>query len=63
MKRYIIPLLLLCFLLAGCSVVVDDAGTLKEHFFTPTEETEDDAYINAAPANDEQGWGPLTPRP
>lgn len=27
----------------------------------PVEETEDDAYINAAPANDEQGWGPLTP--
>lgn len=29
----------------------------------PVEDTEDDAYINAAPANDEQGWGPLTPRP
>ena len=27
-----------------------------------TEETAD-AYINAAPANDEQGWGALTPRP
>ena len=27
------------------------------------DETEDNAYINAAPANDEQGWGPLTPRP
>ena len=29
----------------------------------PTEDTEGDAYINAAPANDEQGWGALTPRP
>lgn len=30
-----------------------------------TAETEpsDNAYINAAPANDEQGWGELTPRP
>lgn len=27
------------------------------------EDTEDNAYINAAPANDEQGWGALTPRP
>ena len=37
----------------------------SEGFVTapPAEETEDDAYINAAPANDEQGWGPLTPRP
>ena len=25
----------------------------------PVESNEDDAYINAAPANDEQGWGPL----
>ena len=24
---------------------------------------EDNAYINAAPANDEQGWGALTPAP
>ena len=30
----------------------------------PTEaDSEDNAYINAAPANDEQGWGALTPRP
>lgn len=29
----------------------------------PVEDTEGDKYINAAPANDEQGWGPLTPRP
>ena len=27
------------------------------------EDTEGNAYINAAPANDEQGWGALTPRP
>ena len=26
-------------------------------------DSEDNAYINAAPANDEQGWGALTPRP
>jgi len=27
------------------------------------EDSEDNAYINAAPANDEQGWGALTPAP
>ena len=27
------------------------------------EDSEDNAYINAAPANNEQGWGELTPRP
>ena len=34
---------------------------------TPGDDTEEpaseDAYINAAPANDEQGWGELTPAP
>ena len=29
----------------------------------PAADSEDNAYINAAPANDEQGWGELTPRP
>ncbi len=29
----------------------------------PVDDTQDDAYIDAAPANDEPGWGPLTPRP
>lgn len=29
----------------------------------PTEDSEGDSFINAAPANDEQGWGELTPRP
>ena len=28
----------------------------------PSDDSEDNAYINAAPANDEQGWGELTPR-
>ena len=44
-----------------------DLGTIDTGVVTaPTEETEpnpDDAYINAAPANDEQGWGELTPAP
>ena len=26
-------------------------------------EPSENAYINSAPANDEQGWGELTPRP
>lgn len=29
---------------------------------TTPRDPEDDAYINATPANDEKGWGELTPR-
>lgn len=38
----------------------------EETIIIPDEEAEDEtsnAYINAAPANDEPGWGALTPRP
>ena len=44
-----------------------DTGDIGGEVTAPPEtaETEpsDNAYINAAPANDEQGWGELTPRP
>ena len=29
----------------------------------PSENESDNSYINSAPANEEQGWGPIIPRP
>lgn len=38
MQRYIIPILILCLFLCGCSVVVNDASSLKEHVFSSNDE-------------------------
>ena len=43
-----------------------DTGNIGEVTAPPDlsdTEPSDNAYINAAPANDEQGWGELTPAP
>ena len=76
-KIIALSLCLVMILLAAVACVDNNEETFEDYtsgdasdgsdtgFVTapPAEETEDDAYINAAPANDEQGWGPLTPRP
>lgn len=57
MKRYIIPILILCLLLAGCSIVVDDAGTLKEHSFASQEDAE--TAVVTGPTAPKNPYGPV----
>ena len=77
MKKLTLILLALCLVIFTVSAVAcgkennveDHEETLNIPTSAPeiTEEPEGDettdAYINAAPSNDEQGWGALTPRP
>ena len=76
MKKITRILLALCLVIFTVSAVacrkdniddyeesIDIPTSLPEVTETPEGEETNDAYINAAPANDEQGWGALTPRP
>ena len=42
-----------------------DNDPVESQLETPdgSENESDNSYINSAPANEEQGWGPIIPRP